>query len=97
VLGVVPCSAFSTRIHTKARCAGCGTVSVVRPRAVARIVLTHLPHASPRQSIGAAAQPAHAADRFAREIVRILTVLAARLRRLMGKPLGGYSAFDRKV
>ncbi len=36
----------------------------------------------------AAAQPAHAADRFAREIIGILTVFAMRLRRLMGIPLG---------
>jgi len=37
----------------------------------------------------AAAQPAHAADRFAREIIGILTVYAVRLRRLMGRPLDG--------
>jgi len=35
-----------------------------------------------------ATQPAHAADRCAHEIIAILTVLAVRLRRLMGKPLG---------
>jgi hypothetical protein len=35
-----------------------------------------------------AAEQAHAADRFAREIVRILAVYAARSRRLMGKALG---------
>jgi hypothetical protein len=35
------------------------------------------------------AEQAHAADRFAREILAILTVSAARSRRLMGKPLGG--------
>jgi hypothetical protein len=34
------------------------------------------------------AQPAHAADRFAREIIAILAVFAVRLRRLMGNPLG---------
>jgi hypothetical protein len=34
------------------------------------------------------AQQAHAADRFAREIIAILTVFVVRLRRLMGKPLG---------
>jgi len=39
-------------------------------------------------SIGAAAQPAHAADRFAHEIGRILTVFAVRSRRLMGKAFG---------
>jgi hypothetical protein len=35
------------------------------------------------------AQPAHAADRFAREIGGFLTLFVARLRRLMGKPLDG--------
>jgi hypothetical protein len=40
----------------------------------------------------AAAEQAHAADRFAREIIGILTVFAARLRRLMGRPLGGARA-----
>jgi hypothetical protein len=30
----------------------------------------------------------HAADRFAREIIAILTVCVARSRRLMGRPLG---------
>jgi hypothetical protein len=34
------------------------------------------------------AEHAHAADRFAREIVRFLTVSAARSRRLMGRPFG---------
>jgi hypothetical protein len=34
------------------------------------------------------AEPAHAADRCAREIIGILTVSAVRLRRLMGRPLG---------
>jgi hypothetical protein len=41
-----------------------------------------------------AVQQAHAADRFAREIVCILTVSAVRLRRLMGRPLGGAISFD---
>ena len=36
-----------------------------------------------------AAEHAHAADRFARKIVGILTVCVVRSRRLMGKPLGG--------
>jgi hypothetical protein len=35
-----------------------------------------------------AAEHAHAADRFAREIVGFLTVIAVRLRRLMGNPFG---------
>jgi hypothetical protein len=40
------------------------------------------------------AEHAHAADRFAREIVRILTVVVARSRLLMGNPLdGGASNF----
>jgi hypothetical protein len=34
------------------------------------------------------AQPAHAADRFARKSVGFLTLFAVRLRRLMGNPLG---------
>jgi len=38
--------------------------------------------------ISRAVQHAHAADRFAREIVGILTAVAMRLRRLMGRPLG---------
>jgi len=38
------------------------------------------------------AEHAHAADRFAREIVRFLTVLVMRLRRLMGNPLAGNSS-----
>jgi hypothetical protein len=39
-----------------------------------------------------AAEPAHAADRFAREIVPFLTVFVVRSRRLMGNPLGRHSA-----
>ena len=39
------------------------------------------------------AEHAHAADRFAREIIGILTVVALRLRRLMGNPLGGYQTY----
>ena len=35
-----------------------------------------------------AAEHAHAADRFAREIGGFLAVLVVRLRRLMGKPFG---------
>src|SRR5205085_2500005 len=35
------------------------------------------------------AEHAHAADRCAREILGFLTVCVARLRRLMGNPLGG--------
>jgi hypothetical protein len=38
---------------------------------------------------GQRAEHAPAADRFAREIVGFLTVIVVRLRRLMGKPLGG--------
>ena len=53
-----------------------------------RIVSAHVPHASLRRCMGAPAQPAHAADRCAREIVRILADDAQRLRRLMGNPLG---------
>jgi len=39
--------------------------------------------------ITAATEHAHAADRFAREIIAILTAFVVRLRRLMGRPLGG--------
>ena len=35
---------------------------------------------------------AHAADRFAHEIIGFLTLFAMRLRRLMGNPLGGRKA-----
>jgi hypothetical protein len=37
-----------------------------------------------------AAEPAHAADRFAREIVGILTRFVMRSQRLMGIPFGGH-------
>jgi len=37
--------------------------------------------------ITAATEHAHAADRFAREIIAILTAFVVRLRRLMGRPL----------
>jgi len=40
------------------------------------------------------AQPAHAADRFAREIIAILTLIAARLRRLMGNSFGVREAWS---
>ena len=89
VLSVVPSSAVSTGIHTNARCAGCGIISVVRPSAVARIVSALVLHASAQPSIGAAAQPAVPADRCAHEIVRILTDCAARVRQLNGNPLDG--------
>jgi hypothetical protein len=38
------------------------------------------------------AEHAHAADRCARTIVGILTVSVVRLRRLMGRPLGGWGS-----
>jgi len=44
---------------------------------------------SPRAGTVVVIIRAHAADRFAREIIAILTVSAARSRRLMGKPFGG--------
>ena len=66
VLRVVPMSAVSTRIHTKARRAECGTVSVVPPSAVARIVSALVLHGSEQPSIGAAAQHAAVADRLRR-------------------------------
>jgi hypothetical protein len=37
---------------------------------------------------GRRAEHAHAADRFAHEIIAILAVFVMRLRRLMGKPFG---------
>jgi len=37
----------------------------------------------------AEAEHAHAADRFARKIVRILAVVVMRSQRLMGRPFGG--------
>ena len=40
------------------------------------------------------AEHAHAADRFAREILAILTVSAVRSRRLMGMPFGRWSAWS---
>src|SRR5437764_3415444 len=40
------------------------------------------------KALDRSAEHAHAADRFAREIVRILKAFLARSRRLMGKPLG---------
>jgi len=79
-------------MHTDDRGATCVSVSVVPPSAAARVVSALAPHASARRSLGAPAQPAHAADRFAREIVGILTVFVARLRRLMGNSLGGSSS-----
>jgi len=46
-------------------------------------------HADGNQNAGnRSAEHAHAADRFAREIVRFLTVRMARSRRLMGRTLG---------
>ena len=41
-----------------------------------------------------AAEHAHAADRFAREIVGFLTVCVARSRRLMGKPFGRWGTWS---
>jgi len=39
---------------------------------------------------GQPAEQAHAADRFALKIIAILTVVAVRSRRLMGRPLAHY-------
>jgi len=47
-----------------------------------------------RSRITVAVQQAHAADRCAREILAILTVSAARSRRLMGKPFGGSALYQ---
>jgi len=43
---------------------------------------------------GVAAEHAHAADRFAREIIDILTVSAVRSRRLMGRPFGRWGTWS---
>ena len=63
---VVPVSACSTPRGAKARCAECGSVSVVHPSAVARISSAWSAHASTRLSIGARAQHALAADAASR-------------------------------
>jgi hypothetical protein len=42
---------------------------------------------NPKES-NRSAEHAHAADRFAREIIAILRVIVMRLRQLMGNPLG---------
>jgi hypothetical protein len=44
--------------------------------------------ATSQRTTTVAAEHAHAADRFAREIVRILARFMARSQRLMGRPLG---------
>jgi len=44
-----------------------------------------------------AAEHAHAADRFAREIIRILVAVVMRSRRLMGRPLGGNRSWPSQV
>ena len=85
---MIPISAVSSRMHTKARCAGCGTLSVVQPSAVARIVSALVVHASAQPSIGAAAQPAVPADRFAHKIVgfwEAVPALAAAERQTVGR------------
>jgi hypothetical protein len=65
-------------VQMNARCAGCATVEVWSA------------HAEGNRNDGdRSAEHAYAADRFAREIVCILTViLVARLRRLIGNPFG---------
>ena len=62
VLGVVLVKAISILVHTSARGAACGSVSVVRPNAAARIVAALVLHASARPFMGAAAQHAAVAD-----------------------------------
>jgi len=63
-------------------------VGAIPPRAGARVTSPSVADASVWRSRGAPAQPAHAADCFAREIIAILTVVVVRSRRLMGNPLG---------
>src|SRR5829696_4358589 len=62
MLKVVPGKAFSGRVQMKARCAMCGTVSVVRPRAAARAKRNAGGTCPAQPPIGAAAQPAAVAD-----------------------------------
>src|SRR5438552_10874123 len=47
-----------------------------------------------KRNRAAAAEHAHAADRFAREIVGFSTACAVRLRRLMGRPFGGSPSYQ---
>jgi hypothetical protein len=72
VLGVVLFSAVSRQVQMKAGCAGCGCSRCDSTERSCPLVSAHVLHASVRHSIGAAAQPAAVADRFAREIVRFL-------------------------
>ena len=85
---VVPCRACSTLRGAKARCADCGFVSVVPPNAVGCISSVWSVHAPTWLSINALAQPAHPADRVAREILAILGRDTTCSRRLMRNPLG---------
>ena len=64
-------------VPTERRCAG------VVPGGCGRRMLVAT------QNACRAAEPAYAADRFAREIIRFLTLSAARSRQLNGSPLGG--------
>jgi hypothetical protein len=66
VLNVIPVSVCSTLRGMKARGAERDSVSVVQPRAAARIVLTPAAPASTRPWINVLAQPARAADAAAR-------------------------------
>ena len=66
MLSVILFKVFSTLRGMKARYAGVVPVSVVRPGAVARVVLTPAAHASPWFSINALAQHALAADAASR-------------------------------
>ncbi len=66
MLNVIPVSVFSTLRGMKARCADCGSVSVVQPSTAARIVSASVAYASTRLSIGALAQHALAADAASR-------------------------------
>ena len=80
-------------MHTKAGYAERDFGRRGSPSAVARIVSAHLPHASPWPFMSAAAQPAVAADRFAREIVgfstRLYGALAAAERQLVRRLQSG--------
>jgi len=71
------CDPSCAWFQPNARCAACGSVEVWSAHATG----------NPKER-DRSAEPAHAADRFAREIIGILTVAAVRLRRLMGNPFG---------
>ena len=80
-------------VQMNARCAGrdrvLSMIPTERPFCRRDRVQKWLAHAGGHPNVAdRSAEHAHAADRFAREIVGFLTVCRARLRRLMGTPFG---------